>query len=261
MNFRKLKGKHILFIGGSTGLGLAAAQGALFDGAVVTIASSSADKLGAAVKFLTTELPQARVHSVVVDLMRSDVDVALQELRVAATSVNGPIQNIVFTAGDWFPRAPLAELTIEQFQQATHIRSIVPIILAKSIAQGNWLVRDRSSSVTFTGGNIGLKPTPGFLLPAYIGAGMEGAVRVMALELAPIRVNIVAPGFVDTGLWGEMREKLVVMQNNTVLTGKAGQAEDVAEAYMYLMRDGNATGQVIRSESGATLLSRESGGR
>lgn len=83
----------------------------------------------------------------------------------------------------------------------------------------------------------------------------------MALELAPIRVNIVAPGFVDTRLWGELREKLVAAQDGSVLTGRAGQVEDVVDAYLYLMKDGNATGQVIRTGSGATLLSREAAGR
>ena len=259
--FNKLHGKHVLFIGGSTGLGHAAAQGALTAGALVTIASSSAKKLELAKANLVSAVPTGKVHSVVVDLMATDLDSTLAELRRSAVEVHGPLDHIVYTASDWFPLVKVMDVTQEQFIQATHLRSVAPLMLAKHIAGGGWLARNRHSSLVLTGGNISLKPTPGFLLPAYIGAGMEGAVRALALELAPIRVNIVAPGFVDTGLWGNMREKLSRAQDAMVLTGRAGQAEDVAEAYLYLLRDANVTGQVIRSESGATLLSREAGGR
>ncbi|KAF2164785.1 hypothetical protein M409DRAFT_56165 [Zasmidium cellare ATCC 36951] len=257
----KLTGKHILFIGGSTGLGLAAAREALSSGTKVTLASSSQDKLNRALKDLSSDNPEGQTHSLVIDLLRPDIEHALNELRTAAMEVHGPINHIVYTAGDWFPHVPLTDITENNFVQGARLRALVPMLLAKQVAQGAWLPRSRSSSLTFTGGNISQKPTPGFLLPAFIGAGMEGAVRAMALELAPIRVNIVAPGFVDTELWGEMRGLLAERQEGRVLTGKAGQAEDVAEAYLYLVKDGNITGQVIRSEGGAMLLSQESRGR
>ena len=88
MDFHKLQGKHVLFIGGSTGLGFAAAQGALSSGAVVTIASSSTEKLDAAIRLLNAAMPQAKAHSVHVDLLRSDIDVALEVLLLAATTAN-----------------------------------------------------------------------------------------------------------------------------------------------------------------------------
>lgn len=108
--------------------------------------------------------------------------------------------------------------------------------------------RDRFSSITFAGGSINAEPMPGLSLPSYIGSALEAAVRDLVLELAPIRLNVVAPGFTDAVRRGEMREKLTKEQGSRVLTGVVGQAEDVAKAYLYLSKDANTTGQVIKSE-------------
>lgn len=261
LNFNKLAGKHVLLIGGSTGLGRGAAEGALVAGAKVTIASSTRSKLDTAEAELKAAVPSGSVKVLLVDLLAPNVEQTLEILRQEAINAHGPINHIVYTASDAFPVSELQTSTPSSLPRppicAPWSRSSSPS--ASLLVAG--LPKNRFSSITFTGGNISMKPTPGFLLPAYIGAGMEGATRALALELAPIRVNIVAPGFVETGLWGEAREKLGRAQDGMVLTQKAGQVEDVVEAYLYLMRDGNATGQVIRSESGSTLLSRESGGR
>ena len=261
LNFNKLQGKHVLVFGGSTGLGKGAAEGALAAGASVTLVSSSQAKLDASMAGLRKAVPAAKVKSVEANLLNQEIDEILETVRTSATEHFGPIHHIVFTASDWFPLVPVKELTPELFVKSTRLRVVVPLILAKQIASGGWLERDRASSLTLTGGNASNKPTPGFLLPALIGSGLEGMVRALALELAPIRVNIVAPGFVDTGLWGAAREALAARQDAMVLTGKAGQVEDVAEAYVYLMKDGYTTGQAIRTEGGSTLLSREAGGR
>lgn len=81
--------------------------------------------------------------------------------------------------------------------------------------------------------------------------------KALALELKPIRVNLVQPGAVDTDLWAHMdaekRKELFGKWENEILTGKVGRPEDVAEAYGYCWRDGNVTAATVQTDGGHTL--------
>lgn len=82
--------------------------------------------------------------------------------------------------------------------------------------------------------------------------------RNLALDLKPIRVNLVSPGAVDTELWNgfskEQKEGMFRGIEKSVLTGRVGRAEDVAEQYLCLLRDENVTGSVVHSDSGHALI-------
>lgn len=76
-------------------------------------------------------------------------------------------------------------------------------------------------------------------------------------SLAPRRVNLVSPGATNTELWGgslDEREKRAEMMKGRQLTEKVGSPEEVAEAYVYLMRNWNATGSVVSTNGGSLLL-------
>lgn len=83
--------------------------------------------------------------------------------------------------------------------------------------------------------------------------------RNLALELKPVRVNLVSPGAVDTELWSgmpsEVKARMFKQIAETTPTGRVGRPEDVAETYLWLMKDSNATGTVATSDSGAYLVS------
>jgi NAD(P)-dependent dehydrogenase (short-subunit alcohol dehydrogenase family) len=87
---------------------------------------------------------------------------------------------------------------------------------------------------------------------------MEGLTRALAVELAPIRVNIVSPGVVKTPLWAGMaeadREALYRQMAEKLPVGHVGEAAEIAEAYLYLMRQSYATGQVLVADGGAVLV-------
>ena len=87
------------------------------------------------------------------------------------------------------------------------------------------------------------------MLPNY------GLTRNLALDLKPIRANSISPGSTNTELWGDdqRRQQLREMVSKTALLGKPGSAEEVAEVYIYLMKDTNTTGVMI-STSGGSLL-------
>jgi NAD(P)-dependent dehydrogenase (short-subunit alcohol dehydrogenase family) len=84
-------------------------------------------------------------------------------------------------------------------------------------------------------------------------------VRGMAIDLAPVRVNLVSPGAVVTELWDKMgmgeekTQAMLVEMGKQTATGRVGRVEDVAESYLYLMKDQNITGAMI-STSGGHLL-------
>ena len=107
----------------------------------------------------------------------------------------------------------------------------------------------------FTSGIAGQRPQAGWSLGASICAAMEGLTRALAVELAPIRVNIVSPGVVRTPLWANMTEaeRTVLYQqvSDRLPVGHVGDAAEIAQAYLYLMRQTYSTGQVLVVDGGA----------
>jgi NAD(P)-dependent dehydrogenase (short-subunit alcohol dehydrogenase family) len=82
--------------------------------------------------------------------------------------------------------------------------------------------------------------------------------RNLALDIKPIRVNLVSPGAVDTELWDQLsreeREKLFASMEKGTLTGRVGAVEDVVEQFLALIRDKNVTGSIVRSDGGHLLI-------
>ena len=101
------------------------------------------------------------------------------------------------------------------------------------------------------------KPAKGWALIAAWGSGVEGIMRGLAVDLAPVRVNMVSPGAVHTELFDDIpKERLEsVLQGyrDGTLTGKVGTPEDLAEAYLYAMRDQFVTGKILGSDGGRLL--------
>ena len=94
---------------------------------------------------------------------------------------------------------------------------------------------------------------------------MEGLTRALAVELAPIRVNIVSPGVVKSPLWSNMteadRDALYRQTGERLPVGHVGEPEEIAEAYLYLMRQGlTGTGQVLASTAAGRLFEDTGGG-
>ena len=88
---------------------------------------------------------------------------------------------------------------------------------------------------------------------------MEGLTRALAMELAPIRFNIVCPGVVQTPpLWDNMTEAdrtaLYRQMDDKLLVGHVGESEEVAEAYLYLMRQTYGTGETLVVDGGGAMV-------
>lgn len=262
--YNKLAGKHIVVIGGSSGIGRGVVEASLEAGAArVTLVGSSARSASAALSTLTAAgWASNRLGSLHCDLSQDSVEQDLDAVLTAAattttTTTKHPIDHIVLTAADSLAISGLADLSLAQIRQAAHLRLNVPLILGKLAPRH--LPRSNEASLTITTGSVADKPAPGWSLIAYFAAGLQGLARNLALDLAPIRANAVEPGYVDTALWNaamtaDQKEAAFAGLAARLPTGRVASAEDVAEAYLYLMKDRSATGEVVKSRSGDHLV-------
>ncbi|KAJ5759499.1 hypothetical protein N7520_006655 [Penicillium odoratum] len=88
------------------------------------------------------------------------------------------------------------------------------------------------SSITLTSGRIAEKPMKGKAVMAGWGAALFGVTRTLALDLAPIRINLVSPGTTDTEIQGEKWEMKMAAAAERALLGKVGTPEEVAVAFI-----------------------------
>lgn len=138
---------------------------------------------------------------------------------------------------------------------AGHLRFFIPLLLARFLPI--YLHPSPNSSYTITSGLISEKPVPNWSVIASYAGGLHAMVRNLARDLAPIRVNGVSPGIVDTELWqlsDEVREKFMQDRGKELATGRAGRVEDVVESYLAVLRDGNMDGSMVRTDGGGLVM-------
>ncbi|OQV05185.1 hypothetical protein CLAIMM_09965 [Cladophialophora immunda] len=251
----KLAGQRILLVGGTGGVGISVAQALIEFGASVILSSSRESKVKDVCTQLIHDYPDAkgRVSGFACDLASPTVEANIEDLFKKV----GEVDHIVYMAGDRLPMIPLEEVTLEKWQKCNQVRTIAAILVVKIGTR--FMKKDRHSSIVLTGGSISGKPIAGgWSMLALIGAGLNGLARQLAFDLAPIRVNCVAPGVIETDLWqglGEEGKKAFFAGHESKIpTGKVGQPVDLAEAYLYCLKDANATGIVIHSNSGTFLV-------
>lgn len=148
----------------------------------------------------------------------------------------GKTDHIVHTAGGPLTTKPLSEASLPQMQQTGMVRFYAPLIIAKYAP--NYLTGGPESSITLTTGTACERPVPNWtVISAYLG-GLQAMTRSLALNLKPIRINLVSPGAVDTESHsGDTEDRIFKERAAALPTGRIGQVQDVAEAYIYAMKD------------------------
>jgi NAD(P)-dependent dehydrogenase (short-subunit alcohol dehydrogenase family) len=263
--FSKLANTRVLVIGGSAGIGKAVAEAAVEHGAIVVIASSSEQRLAAAVADIAERYPDRKeyITSHACDLAQKDKLEANLESLLTYAAKAGPagndqpegIDHVVFTAGDGLKPSPLADITLDDVELVARIRLHAAIILAKLCLR--YVKNSASSSVTLTSGSGAIRPIAGMgVYAATLGMSLDGLVTGMVVDMKPIRANLVRPGVVPTELWtslwqGDALDAALVAMRQKTTTGTLGTPEDMAEAYLYLMKDKFATGVKIDTNGGS----------
>lgn len=237
-----LNGKRVVVLGGTSGIGLAVAQAVAREGATPVVVSRD----------------PARVEETVAALPAGaqgfPVDVTDEAAVKTLFERIGPFDHLVFTAGEALQLGALADMSLAAARQFFETRYWGALTAAKygapSIRAGG--------SIVFSSGIAGARPQAGWALGASICTAMEGLTRALAVELAPVRVNLVTPGFVRTPLWRDIpeadREAMYAAAGAKLPVGRVGEAAELAETYLFLMRQGFATGQRFVVDGGGVLV-------
>jgi NAD(P)-dependent dehydrogenase (short-subunit alcohol dehydrogenase family) len=225
-------------------MGLAVARRCLADWARVVIAGRSLQRLDAA----RAELGHPPALTAV------PADIADQAQLQHLFEQVGNLTHLVVTAAD-LPYGPAITLTEDSMMRAVRSKITGPLTAAQLAAPR----MPAHGSITYTSGIAAYRPMPGGALAAITNGALESMVRALALELAPIRVNAVSPGWVDTPIWDslaapEVKQARLAEMAGRLPGGRIGHPTDIANSIAFLIGDSLVTGTVLHAEGGQLLV-------
>jgi len=230
-----LKNKKIVLVGAASGIGYAVAQKALSAGAEVIVASRALEKLHAAAQQLGKGV---RVEQVDASDEQSVLDF-FQRI--------GPFDHLAATIKLTLPSGHFLENDLVVATAAFDAKFWGQYRLAKHAAQ---YIRP-NGSIALTSGIASRRSYPGYSVVSAMNAAIEALAKAIAIELAPIRVNCVCPGFVDLDPPIPGRAEYVKTLAPTLALDRLATTREIAEAYLYLFGNTYSTGSVIVVDGGA----------
>ena len=225
-----------LIVGGSSGIGLAVAKQLQAEGASVIIAGRSQEKLRSAAAQLAAET------------LFAEVDATDAQSVSALFEKLGKINHLIVTIKPSLPAGPFAENDIAIVQAAFDAKFWGQYRLAKAALP--YLLP--GGSIVLSSGIAACRSYPGYSAVSAMNAATEALTRSLAGELAPIRVNCVCPGFVNTSPPTQQRSEYVARLVPDLPLARPGDAQEIAQAYLYLLNSPYSTGSVLVVDGGAS---------
>jgi NAD(P)-dependent dehydrogenase (short-subunit alcohol dehydrogenase family) len=235
-----LANKRIVIIGGSSGIGLATAKAAVAAGAAVIIAGRSQEKLVQAQQEIggqVTALPLDVRNEPYVQAFFGQIGHFDHLATPGSAARGGP-----FVTGD--TASARADFDSKFWGQYLAAKYGAPRL-------------NPGGSIVLFAGMWSQRPPAGVSVFAAINSAIEGLARALAVELAPLRVNAVSPGAVDTPIYAGMpaaaREDMFRAFAAAAPLGRVGRPEEVAQTVLYLMTSTFTTGSTLYVDGGFTL--------
>lgn len=232
----QLAGKKVVVVGGSSGIGLATAVLAKREGAEVIIASRNAERLQAAADKISAKAIQT--------------DVTSDESVANLFRTCGPVDHAVVTAAQ-LRTGPFKSVSMDDVRATMDGKfwGAWRCARAAEIRSGG--------SLTLVSGFLSVRPRPNSAIVGAANGALESLTRALALELAPVRVNCVSPGIIDTPIRAAMpeaaRRDMLAKTAAALPVGRVGVGEDIAQQILAFMTIGFATGSIVYLDGGALV--------
>lgn len=242
----EFKDKKIVVIGASSGMGLATAARFYRKGAHVVMVGRNESKLKEAVRSIAGRNDRLTVVA---------ADMTVSKDRQTIMKASGSIDHLVVTAAD-LKYMPVKDFTVEEAEQVVRSKLLAPLFLVQAVLP----ILAKNGSITFVSGIAAERPIPGGTLTGAVNGGLNALVRGMALELAPIRVNTVSPGWVETPIWEQVmpdeakRKQTFAAMQAKIPARRIGQPEDVALAIESVIANGFMSGSTLYVDGGQRLV-------
>jgi NAD(P)-dependent dehydrogenase (short-subunit alcohol dehydrogenase family) len=238
----ELLGQTVVVIGGSAGIGLETARRARAEGASVILAGRNSERLEQAGREVGADRTAA---------FDANDPAALQAF---FQDIQTPVDHVMVTAGAPHYRPPL-EMPPEEAQHSLTEHLMLALNVARSAAGK---VRP-AGSLIFMGGTGARRPRPGLAIVSTVTVAMPALIANLALELAPVRVNLIAAGFVDTplsaSLLGDDLDKRRDELSRTLPIRRVVGPADVAALAVHIMSNTALTGATYDIDGGQQLVS------
>jgi NAD(P)-dependent dehydrogenase (short-subunit alcohol dehydrogenase family) len=232
----ELHERRVLIIGGSGGIGTSLVRLFAEAGAQVTVSGRSPDRIEAvATKWRGTAKPLDILDNNAIEAFFAGEEPFDHVVIAAAATKVGSVAAL--------PLDDAADAMESKFWGAYRVARAARIV--------------DGGSITFISGFLSIRPAANAVLQGSINAALEALGRRLALERAPVRVNTVSPGVIDTPLWRALpqasREDFLGRTASALPTRRIGQPEDVARAVLFVATNPFATGTTVVVDGGGTI--------